>query len=134
MENMQKTIKKQDVVFLSILIALCIILFFTLLGYRPLWDVDEGMHAATSKDMILSGDWITPQFNGKNFYDKPVLYLTAGHEQLLAVFLSRHQEVPGDTAQVSPRRAENRRRNFLYPEVFLSTLHWQHNQNGVLIL
>ena len=74
MENMQKTIKKQDVVFLSILIALCIILFFTLLGNRPLWDVDEGMHAATSKDMILSGDWITPQFNGKNFYDKPVLF------------------------------------------------------------
>jgi 4-amino-4-deoxy-L-arabinose transferase-like glycosyltransferase len=66
--------RHQDVVFLSILILLCLILFFTLLGIRPLWDVDEGMHAATSKDMILSGDWITPQFNGENFYDKPVLF------------------------------------------------------------
>jgi 4-amino-4-deoxy-L-arabinose transferase-like glycosyltransferase len=32
------------------------------------------MHASTTKDMVLSGDWITPTFNGKNFYDKPILY------------------------------------------------------------
>jgi 4-amino-4-deoxy-L-arabinose transferase-like glycosyltransferase len=47
---------------------------FYRLGARPLWDVDEGMHAVTSKEMVLSGDWITTTFNGKNFYDKPVLY------------------------------------------------------------
>ena len=66
--------RQRDILFLSALLILCLILFFFLLGNRPLWDVDEGMHAATSKDMILSGDWITPQFNGKNFYDKPVLF------------------------------------------------------------
>ena len=32
------------------------------------------MHASTSKDMVLSGDWITPTFNGENFYDKPILH------------------------------------------------------------
>jgi 4-amino-4-deoxy-L-arabinose transferase-like glycosyltransferase len=32
------------------------------------------MHASTSKDMVLSGDWVTPTLNGKNFYDKPILY------------------------------------------------------------
>jgi 4-amino-4-deoxy-L-arabinose transferase-like glycosyltransferase len=39
-----------------------------------LWDIDEGMHAATTKDMVLSGDWVTPQYNGKSFFDKPPLY------------------------------------------------------------
>ena len=73
----EQTLKKRpqrDILFLSLLVILCLILFFSALGNRPLWDVDEGMHAATSKDMILSGDWITPQFNGENFYDKPVLF------------------------------------------------------------
>jgi hypothetical protein len=32
------------------------------------------MHAATSKDMVLTGDWVTPQVNGESFYDKPILY------------------------------------------------------------
>ncbi len=47
---------------------------FFVWGVPPLWDGDEGMHAATSKDMVLSGDWITPTLNGEKFYDKPVLY------------------------------------------------------------
>jgi len=57
-----------------LLVALCVVLFFVGLGERPLWDVDEGMHAATSKVMVESGDWLTPMHNGERFYDKPVLY------------------------------------------------------------
>lgn len=57
-----------------ILVILCLGLFFSHIGSRPLWDIDEGLHASTSKDMVLNGDWITPTFNGKPFYDKPVLY------------------------------------------------------------
>ncbi len=57
-----------------ILCTLCLVLFFFWLGVRPLWDVDEGMHAATSKDMVLTGDWVTPKVNGENFYDKTPLY------------------------------------------------------------
>lgn len=63
-----------ETVFVLILVLLCLTLFFFRLGNRPLWDVDEGMHAATSKDMVLTGDWITPKLNGDNFYDKPILY------------------------------------------------------------
>jgi 4-amino-4-deoxy-L-arabinose transferase-like glycosyltransferase len=59
---------------LTLLVALCLVLFFFRLGERPLWDIDEGMHAATSKTMVLTGDWITPKHNGNNFYDKPALY------------------------------------------------------------
>ena len=32
------------------------------------------MHAATSKDMVLSGDWITPTVNGEPFFDKPAFH------------------------------------------------------------
>jgi len=73
----EKTIensRQQEMVYLATLVLLCFVPFFLFLGNRPLYDVDEGMHAATSKDMILSGDWITPQLNGENFYDKPVLF------------------------------------------------------------
>ena len=57
-----------------ILIGTCLILYFFGLGAGPMGDIDEAMHAATSKDMVLSGDWVTPRYNGENFYDKPPLY------------------------------------------------------------
>ena len=66
--------RKKEIFFVLILLSLCFLLFFFRLGTPPLWDGDEGMHAATSKDMVLSGDWITPTLNGEKFYDKPVLY------------------------------------------------------------
>ncbi len=65
---------KQDVLFVSLLSVCCLVLFFTCLGDQPLWDIDEGMHASTSRIMVESGDWITPVFNGEPFYDKTVLF------------------------------------------------------------
>ncbi len=66
--------KKQACVHLLVLGLLCAVVFFFRLGDRPLWDVDEGMHAATSKDMVLTGDWVTPRVNGENFYDKTAFF------------------------------------------------------------
>jgi len=71
---LKEKIWPREIFFILILLSLCAILFFFHLGKVPLWDVDEGMHAATSKDMVLSGDWITPTLNGEKFFDKPVLY------------------------------------------------------------
>jgi 4-amino-4-deoxy-L-arabinose transferase-like glycosyltransferase len=65
---------KQDWYAILALCVLCLVLFFFQLGGHPLWDVDEGMHAATSKDMVLTGDWVTTRMNGVNFYDKTVLF------------------------------------------------------------
>ncbi len=65
---------KRDSYALLALVTLCLLLFFLRLGGHPLWDVDEGMHASTSKDMVLTGDWVTTRFNGQNFYDKTVLF------------------------------------------------------------
>jgi 4-amino-4-deoxy-L-arabinose transferase-like glycosyltransferase len=55
-------------------VVLCLALFFSYLGTRPLWNQDEGMHAATSKDMVVSGDWTTPTVNGEPFFDKPAFH------------------------------------------------------------
>ncbi len=63
-----------EIYFVPLLLLLCGVLFFAFLGDRPLWDIDEGMHAVTSKEMVLTGDWVTPYFNGEKFYDKPPLF------------------------------------------------------------
>ncbi len=65
---------KRETTLVLILLCVCLILFFFRLGTRPLWDRAEGKHAVTSKEMVLSGDWITTTFNGENFYDKPILF------------------------------------------------------------
>lgn len=59
---------------LPLLLVLCGVLYLSGLGLRPLWDKDEGMHAATARTMLESGDWLTPYFNGEPFFDKPPLF------------------------------------------------------------
>jgi 4-amino-4-deoxy-L-arabinose transferase-like glycosyltransferase len=58
----------------ALLIALCFVVLFLGSWSRALWDIDEGMHAATSLDMVRTGDWVTPRVNGEPFYDKPPLF------------------------------------------------------------
>jgi len=56
------------------LVLLCAIVVVPGMGSIAMWDPDEGLHSAISKDMVLSGDWITPQVNGEPFFDKPPLF------------------------------------------------------------
>lgn len=56
------------------LTLLCAFLFFSGLGVRDLWDIDEGMHAVIAKNMLVDRDWVTPRFNGEAFLDKPPLF------------------------------------------------------------
>ena len=56
------------------LVALCLFLYFFHLGARPLWDVDEGWHAGISVEMVETGDWVRPSFNGEAFFDKPAFF------------------------------------------------------------
>ena len=65
---------EKETLFVIILISICLLLYFFRLGTMPMGDSDEAMHASTSKDMVLSGDWVTPRYNGENFYDKTPLY------------------------------------------------------------
>jgi 4-amino-4-deoxy-L-arabinose transferase-like glycosyltransferase len=57
-----------------VLAAVCLFNFFFALNFPTLFDIDEGMHASIAKTMVLTGDWVTPVFNGEPFQDKPALY------------------------------------------------------------
>ena len=57
-----------------VLLLLGVVLLLLGLGSRPLWDIDEGMHAVTPRVMVQTGDWLAPTFNGEPFHDKPPLY------------------------------------------------------------
>ncbi len=42
-------------------------------GSHGLWDRDEPRYCVATREMIETGDWIIPHFNGNIRYDKPVL-------------------------------------------------------------
>jgi 4-amino-4-deoxy-L-arabinose transferase-like glycosyltransferase len=47
--------------------------FFWQLGGPPLYDLDEGAFSEATREMLHSGNWITPHNDGEPRYDKPVL-------------------------------------------------------------
>jgi 4-amino-4-deoxy-L-arabinose transferase-like glycosyltransferase len=49
------------------------ILFLWNLGGATLWDVDEGRNSTCSHEMMESGNWVVPTFNGNLRVDKPAL-------------------------------------------------------------
>ena len=61
----------RDLIILTILI----LLFFTfMLGNRPLSVPDEGRYVEIPREMVASGDYLTPRLNGVKYFEKPVLF------------------------------------------------------------
>ena len=62
---------------------LCLFLFFWQLGGVPLFDLDEALYVTASRQMVLSGDVVTPRLNSRPlarpteqvvpFFEKPIL-------------------------------------------------------------
>ena len=48
-------------------------LYFFALGGHPLANPDEGRNAEIPREMLASGDWVTPRLNGVNYFEKPPL-------------------------------------------------------------
>jgi len=73
---------RRDAVILTVLFAA---LFACLLGSAPLVNPDEGRYAEVPREMLASGDWVTPRLNGVPYYEKPPLmyWAVAACERIL---------------------------------------------------
>ena len=60
--------------YLFLVIFISVFLSFFRLGSVTLFDVDEAVFAEATKEMVQNNDWITPTYNGKERYDKPILF------------------------------------------------------------
>ena len=61
---------RRDLLWLALLFGL---LFGFRLGSYPLGNPDEGRYAEIPREMVASGDWVTPRLNGVNYFEKPPL-------------------------------------------------------------
>jgi 4-amino-4-deoxy-L-arabinose transferase-like glycosyltransferase len=53
--------------------ALFAIAWFANLQYRDLFQTDEGRYAEIPREMLVSGDWVTPRLDGLKYFEKPAL-------------------------------------------------------------
>ncbi|KAG8149498.1 glycosyltransferase family 39 protein [Burkholderia catarinensis] len=58
---------------LALLIVALAIVWFAPLGLRHLIPSDEGRYAEMAREMFVTGDWITPRYNGYKYFEKPPL-------------------------------------------------------------
>ena len=53
--------------------ALTVFLWFATLNHNALVRPDEGRYAEIPREMLSSGDWVTPRLNGLKYFEKPAL-------------------------------------------------------------
>ena len=57
-----------------LLLALALVAVFGLgLGSHPLYNPDEGRYAEVPREMLATGDWVTPHLDGVKYLEKPPL-------------------------------------------------------------
>jgi 4-amino-4-deoxy-L-arabinose transferase-like glycosyltransferase len=63
------------------------IVWFADLGGRKLQHPDEGRYAEIAREMVASGDWVTPRLDGIKYFEKPALqyWLTAASFEAFGV-------------------------------------------------
>lgn len=73
-----------DIAFIT---CLLLVFYTAWLGSYPFFTPDEGRYAEVAREMVATGDYITPKVNGVSFLDKPIFYywLQAAAIKLLGV-------------------------------------------------
>jgi 4-amino-4-deoxy-L-arabinose transferase-like glycosyltransferase len=66
------SLNKARVNLITLVIISSFVLFFHL-GSNRLQSWDEAIYAQSAKEMVRTGDWLTPHWNGEHFYQKPPL-------------------------------------------------------------
>lgn len=61
----------RDLLILTFLLSL---LFGFQLGRRALWSPDEGRYAEIPREMLVTGNYVTPRLNGIKYFEKPPLF------------------------------------------------------------
>ena len=61
----------RDLVLLIIILGA---LFGVALGARALWGPDEGRYVEIPREMVTTGDYVTPRLNGVKYFEKPPLF------------------------------------------------------------
>jgi 4-amino-4-deoxy-L-arabinose transferase-like glycosyltransferase len=67
--------KWQCNVSLVLFLFLILSIFFSYeMGNRPFADPDEGRYVEIPREMVLTGDYVTPRLNGLKYFEKPPLF------------------------------------------------------------
>ncbi|MBI3849164.1 MAG: phospholipid carrier-dependent glycosyltransferase [Verrucomicrobia bacterium] len=61
----------KDVALLTLGLGL---IYFSMIGLRPFSNPDEGRYAEIPREMVASGDWVTPRLNGVLYFEKPPFF------------------------------------------------------------
>jgi 4-amino-4-deoxy-L-arabinose transferase-like glycosyltransferase len=68
-------------------LLLAVPVLFLALGANSIWDANEAFYVETPRQMVESGDYVNPSFNGLPRFNKPVLsyWIVAGFYQVFGV-------------------------------------------------
>jgi 4-amino-4-deoxy-L-arabinose transferase-like glycosyltransferase len=72
---------------LAALIVVFALVWFAGIDYRALIHPDEGRYAEIPREMVVTGDWLTPRLNGLKYFEKPPLqyWMTAAAYEAFGV-------------------------------------------------
>lgn len=68
---------KRQYIYVAVLLISSAFLFFFRLGSVGLMEPDEGRNAEVAREIIITGDWVTPRLDFIRYLDKPIMFFWA---------------------------------------------------------